>query len=162
MSVHFPHYLSKKIYLGNDFVLDKIFNIFPSSIQLGNKLKILTNNCDRETINYIPARDLWINRLYFSLSNESKNSCLTIDCRKSGPAKYRTNADSNFEQFCYYCQNKNDRLFNKFLAKRVNLNNASLVFQIDSVINVTKNGETKIYKAVQELKSLVKHNDGKN
>ena len=65
----------------------KIFNIFPSSIQLGNILKILTNNCDRDTINYIPARDLWINRLYFSLSNESKYSCLTIDCRQAGPAK---------------------------------------------------------------------------
>ena len=29
------------------------------------------------------------------------------------------------------------------------------------MINVTKNGETKIYKAVQRLKSLVKQNDGK-
>ena len=36
----------------------KFFNIFPSTIQLGNILKILTNNCDRETINYIAARDL--------------------------------------------------------------------------------------------------------
>ena len=35
-----------------------------------------------------------------------------------------------------------------------------LVFQIDSVINVTKDGETKIYKAVEELKNLVKENDG--
>ena len=35
-----------------------------------------------------------------------------------------------------------------------------LVFQIGSVINVTKKGETKIYKAVQELKNLVKQNDG--
>ena len=74
----------------------------------------------------------------------------------------QTNADSNFEQFCYYGQNKKDRLFNKLLAKRVNQINTSLVFQIDSVIKVTKNGETKIYKAVQELKSLVKHNDRKN
>ena len=137
----------------------KIFNIFPSTIQLGNILKILTNNCDRETISYIPARDLWINRLYMSLSNESKYSCLTIDCRKSGPAKYRTDADSNFEQFCYYGQNKKDRLFNKFLAKKVNQNENLLVFQIDSVINVTKNGETKIYKPVRELKNLVKQND---
>ena len=85
---------------------------------------------------------------------------MTIDCRKSGPAKYRTDADSNFEQFCYYGQNKKDRLFNKFLAKKVNQNENLLVFQIDSVINVTKNGETKIYKAVQELKNLVKQNDG--
>ena len=36
----------------------KIFNIFPSAIQLGNMLKILTNNCDRDTIKYIPSRDL--------------------------------------------------------------------------------------------------------
>ena len=135
-------------------------NIFPSTIQLGNILKILTNNCDRETINYIPARDLWINRLYLSLSNESKYFCSTIYCRKSDPAKYRTNADGNFEQFCYYGQNKKDRLFNKFLAKRVEQRNNSLVFQIHSMINITKSCETKIYEAVQELKSLVKHNDG--
>ena len=45
------------------------------------------------------------------------------------------------------------------MAKKVNQNENSLVFQIDSVINVTKNGETKIYKAVQELTNLVKQND---
>ena len=81
---------------------------------------------------------------------------MTIDCRKSGPAKYRTIADSSFEQFCYYGQSKKDRLSNKFLAKIVDQNNASLVFQIDNVINVTKNSETKIYKTAQELKCLVK------
>ena len=75
-------------------------------------------------------------------------------------AKYRTEANSNFEQFCYYGQSKKDRLFNNFLAKKVNQNENSLVFQIDSVINVTKNSGTKIYKAVQELKNLVKQNDG--
>ena len=50
----------------------KIFNILLSSVQLGNILKILRSNCDREIINYIPARDFWINWLYFSLSIESK------------------------------------------------------------------------------------------
>ena len=38
----------------------------------------------------------------------------------------------------------------------------SLVFEIGSVINTTKNGETKIYKAIQELQSLVKTNNGKD
>ena len=136
----------------------KISNIFLPTIQLGNILKILTNNCDRKTISYI--RDLWINRLYLSLSNESKYSCLTIDCRKSGPAKYRYDADSNLEQFFYYGQSKKDRLFNILLAKKVNQNENLLVFQIDSVINVTKIGETKIYKAVQQLRNLVSQNDG--
>ena len=46
------------------------------------------------------------------------------------------------------------------MAKKANQNENSLVFQIDSVINVTKNGETKVYKAVQEMKKLVKQNDG--
>ena len=73
---------------------------------------------------------------------------------------YRTHADSNFEQFCYHGQNRKDRFFNKFLAKKVNQNEDLLVFQIGSVRNVTKNGETKIYKAVQELINLVKQNDG--
>ena len=41
-------------------------------------------------------------------------------------------------------------------------NNNSLVFHIDRVINISKNGETKIYKAVQEWKFLVKQNDGKD
>ena len=57
-------------------------------------LKILTNKCDRETINYNPSRDLWINRLYFSISNEKSNCCLTIDCTNARPAKYRINADN--------------------------------------------------------------------
>ena len=95
-----------------------------------------------------------------SLSNESKYSCLTIDCRKSGLVKYRTDADSNFEQFCYYEQNREDRLFNNFLAEKVNQNKNLLVFQIDSVITFTKNGETRINKVVQELKNLVKQSDG--
>ena len=85
-----------------------------------------------------------------------------MDCRKSSPPKYRTNAGNNFEQFCYYCQNRKDQLFNKFLGKRIGQDNSSLVFQIDSVINVTKNGEIKIHKALQELMSLVKHNNGKD
>ena len=85
---------------------------------------------------------------------------MTIDCRESGPAKYRTDADRKLEQFPYYGQNKKNRLFNKFLAKKVNQNKDLLVFQKNSVINVTENGETKIYKAIQNLKNLVKQNDG--
>ena len=122
----------------------KIFNIFPSTIQLGNILKILTNSCDRDAISYIPARDLWINLLYLSLSNESKYSCLTIDCRKSGLAKYRTEANSNFEQFCYYEQSKKERLFKKFLTEKVDQNENSLIFQIGSVINVENKKKKKI------------------
>ena len=44
----------------------KIFNIFPSVIQLGNMLKILTNKCDRETINYIPSNNFWTGYIFQS------------------------------------------------------------------------------------------------
>ena len=47
------------------------------------------------------------------------------------------------------------------MAKRVFQDNDSLAFEI-SVINTTKSGETKIYKAVQELQFLVKTNNGKD
>ena len=40
--------------------------------------------------------------------------------------------------------------------------NDSLVFEMDSAINTTNNSETKIYKAVQELQSLVKMNNEKD
>ena len=140
----------------------KIFKVLPSTIQLGNKLKILIGNYDRETISYIPARDLWINWLYMPLSNKSKHTCLAIDCRKPGPAKYRTSAESNFEQFFYFVQNKKDRLFNKCLAKKDLQSKNPLDFKIDSVISVAKNGQAKIFKAVQKLKNLAKQNDGNN
>ena len=84
----------------------KLFNIFPLAIELENMLKTLANNCDREIINYTPSRDLRINRLCFYISNDHKNSCLTIDCRNPSPAKYTTNSDNDFEQFCYYAQKK--------------------------------------------------------
>ena len=125
-------------------------------------LKILTNNCDRGTINYIPARDLWLKRLYFSMLNGSKYSCLTIDFRNSGPAKYRTNAESNFEQFCYYPQKRKDKLFNKFLAKGTAQDNETNCFEIDNMVSASKNSKTKFHKAFDELESLVKSQGGSN
>ena len=84
----------------------KIFNIFPSAVQLGNMSKILTNNCDRETLKYIPKRELWINRIYFEIANRKDYSCLTIDCGKSGPSKHRTEAENNVRQTCFLVKRK--------------------------------------------------------
>ena len=87
----------------------KIFNIFPGSIQASSIVKILSSFCSRYKYNYIPNRNLWINRLYYDISNSSEKQCLTIDTRDIndlGPAKFRTRADSNQEQICYYNRNK--------------------------------------------------------
>ena len=66
----------------------KIFNIFSLPIQLTQMLKVLTNNCDRGTINYIPARDLWhieffnIRRLKILLPWKFKPCEEENECRK--------------------------------------------------------------------------------
>ena len=43
----------------------KIFNIFVDPIQLSNVLKIITNNCYRKPIMYIPVKNLCLNRFCF-------------------------------------------------------------------------------------------------
>ena len=50
------------------------------------------------------------------------------------------NAESNFEQFCYYPQKRKDRLYNKFLAKRTAQGDETIYLEIDSVISTRKNG----------------------
>ena len=99
----------------------KIFNIFPGSIQASSIVKILSSFCNRYRYNYIPNKDLWINRLYFDISNSSKKQCLTIDTRDVndlGLAKFRKQADNNREEICYYNRNKRDKSFSSFLAVR--------------------------------------------
>ena len=55
---------------------------------------------------------------------------MTIDCGKSGLSKYRTEADNNLKQTCYFAQKKKDRLFDEFTA--VNLNQNNLIFSIQT------------------------------
>ena len=76
----------------------KIFNISPGSIQTFSIVQILSSFCSRYKYNYIPNRGLWINRLYFDITNSTKKQCLTIETRDVndlGLPKFRTQADSN-------------------------------------------------------------------
>ena len=57
---------------------------------------------------------------------------------------------------------KKDKLFNKFLAKRINSNNSNIIFQMDSVINPSKSDEVKLFKAISELKNLTGNNGWNN
>lgn len=84
---------------------------------------------------------------------------MAIYCRNlnsSRPAKYKTNAESNVEQFSYFNQKKKDKLYNKFLAKRILSDDLDVIFQIDSLVEVSKNGKIKLFEAVSELKDLTK------
>ena len=47
-------------------------NIFSGSLQTTSVAKILSSYCHRYIYEYIPHRDLWIDRLYFKISNSTE------------------------------------------------------------------------------------------
>ena len=56
------------------FTETKIFNFFPGSDQASVIIRILLSFASRYKHNYIPRRDLWINRLYFEIYNTTRNN----------------------------------------------------------------------------------------
>ena len=76
---------------------------------------IISSFCSRYKCTYVPKRDLWINRLYFDIANSINKQCLTNDTTEDvknlGPAKFRTQAENNKEEICYYNGNKKDTSF---------------------------------------------------
>ena len=131
----------------------KVFNFFSGSIQASSIVNILSSFYNRYRYNYIPNRDLWINRLYFGISNSSKKQCLTIDTRDINdlrPAKFRTQAGNNKEQICYYNGNKRDKSFNGFLAVRKQKPTTNkIIFSIVNLIDKT-NISDKIYFGISD------------
>ena len=45
-----------------------------------------------------------------------------------------------------------------FLLKKIDSSNSNIIFKIDSVINTSKSGEVKFFKAIAELKNLPGNN----
>ena len=87
----------------------KIFNFFPGSAQASSILRILSSLANRYKNTYISHRNIWINRLYFEISNSQEKQCLTIhirDVNAFGPGKFRTYANNGTRQICYYNRNK--------------------------------------------------------
>ena len=108
-----------------------IFNFFPGSIYSSRTLKTLSLFASRQKNTYIPNQQLWLNRLYFQISNSKEKKCLTIDTREVnelGPGKFRTSTENGTEQTCYFNRNKSDSHFSSYNAKRVSRDN--LVFSI--------------------------------
>ena len=133
----------------------KIFNIFPGSIQASSIVKILSSFCNRYRYNHIPNRDLWINRLYFDISNSTGKQCLTVDTRDAnnlGPAKFRIQANNNRQQICYYNQNKRGKSFNSFLAVRKQTSATSkTIFSVVNLIDKTNRNDNIYFEINDEL-----------
>ena len=82
-----------------------IFNFFPGSVHSARILKTLSLFASRERNTYVPTYQIWLNRLYFQISNSKDKICHTIDTRDTndfGLGKFRTRADSRQEQHCYF------------------------------------------------------------
>ena len=99
-----------------------IFNFFPGSIHSSRILKSLSLFASRQKNSYLPNQQVWLNKLYFQISNSKEKKCLTIDTREVndlGPGKFRTSADNGEVQTCYFNRNKSDTYFNSFQSKRI-------------------------------------------
>ena len=108
-----------------------IFNFFPGSIHSGRILKTLSLFASRQKHTYLPNSQVWLNKLYFQISNSNEKKCLTIDTRDVndlGPGKFRTSAENNLEQNFYFNRNNADARFKSYVAKRVSPD--KLVFSI--------------------------------
>ena len=88
-----------------------ILNFFPGSIQSERILKTLALFGSRQKHTYLPNQQMWLNKLYFQISNSKEKQCLTVDTRNVndlGPGKFRTSADNNKQQTCYFNRNNSD------------------------------------------------------
>ena len=110
------------------------FNFFPCSIHSSRILKTLSLFASRQKNTYIPNQQVWLNRVYFQMSNSKEKKFLTLDTREInelGPGKFRTDAQNDLEQFCYFNRNKSDSHFMSYVAQRVSQEN--LVFYIQKL-----------------------------
>ena len=98
-----------------------IFNFIPGSIHSSRILKTLSLFASWQKNTYLPNQQVWLNNLYFQISNSKEKKCLTIDTRdvnKLGQRKFRTSAYNREVQTCYFNRNKSDTHFTSFVANR--------------------------------------------
>ena len=99
-----------------------IFNIFPASVPHNTVAKIIQSNCILQSKKYVPARSLWLNRVFTDLANSHEKHCLTIDCgyiNKKGPGRYRSSAENPEKQVCYFNKPNDDVFYNTFISERI-------------------------------------------
>ena len=98
------------------------FNIFPASVPYNTVAKILQSNCILQSKKYVPARSLWLSKVFTDLANSHEKHCLTIDCgylNRNGPGRYRSSADNPEKQVCYFNKPNDDVFYNTFISERI-------------------------------------------
>ena len=115
-----------------------IFNIFPASVPYNTVSKIIQSNCILQSKKYVPARSLWLNRVFSDLANSHEKHCLIIDCgylNKNGPGRYRSSADNPEKQVSYFNKPGDDVFYNTFISERIKENKykEGIYFKIEKV-----------------------------
>ena len=139
-----------------------IFNFFPGSIHSGRILKTLSLFANRQKHTYLPNNQVWLNKLYFQISNSKEKKCLTVDTRDVndlGPGKFRTSAENNEEQNCYFNSNNTDARFKSYIAKRVSQD--QLVFSISDQISDQNFGHKNPKINFENLSNGITSREGK-
>ena len=118
-----------------------VFNFFPGSIHNSRFSKTLS------------LKNVWLNKLFFQVSNSQEKKCLAIDTRdvnEFGPGKFRTNANNREEQTCYFNRNKSNSHFPSFLSQRSQAEpiNFSIVKDIFDIEFINKSLEINAKKYV--------------
>ena len=99
------------------------------------------------------------NQLFIQLANTEEKACLTIDCtgfNPNGPGRFRTGAEDENSQICFFNKSDDDHMFNVFVSKRIKGEEESgkILFEIEGVKSQTNN---ETYSAVTELQNLTEN-----
>ena len=131
--------VSRKYGFSRVYVFHTI-NFFPGSIHNSKILKTLSLFANQQKNTYLPNQQIWLNKLYYEISNSKEKKCLRVDTRdvnEFGPGKYRTSAEDGEQQICYFNKNNSDSYFKSFISQRAQAEPIIFsIFKTKSDINV--------------------------
>ena len=102
--------------------LKLIFLIFFHQVFHITHADVIQSNCILQSKKYVPARSLWLSRVFTDLANSHEKLCLTIDSRyknKNGPGRYRWSTDNPEKQVCYFNKANDDVFYNTFISEQI-------------------------------------------
>ena len=106
----------------------------------------------------VPARLLWLNRVFTDLANNHKKHCLTIDCgyiNKNGPDRYRSSAENPAKQVYYFNKPNDDVFYNNFISERIKIEDFDdgIYFKIEKVRGKTDKENFDAKRTLEDARS---------
>ena len=106
----------------------------------------------------VPARLLWLSRVFTDLANNHKKHCLTIDCgyiNKNGPDRYRSSAENPAKQVYYFNKPNDDVFYNTFISERIKREDFDdgIYFKIEKVRGKTDKENFDAKRTLEDARS---------